>query len=69
MCAIFEFRRVLLGECNSHDLMFFFPAENETWRIRVGAAHGMFCSLRDGFGFGLSVLQRWVPVWPVLVRA
>jgi hypothetical protein len=49
--------------------MFFFPAENETWRIRVGAAHGMFCSLRDGFGFGLSVLQRWVPVWPVLVRA
>jgi hypothetical protein len=29
-----------------------------SWRIRVGAAHGMFSSLRDDFGLGLSVLQR-----------
>jgi hypothetical protein len=37
-----------------------------TWRVRVGAAHGI---MFDGFGMGSSVLQRWVPVWPVLVRA
>lgn len=48
--------------------VFFFPAQ-KTWRIRDGAAHGIFSSLRDGFGMDLSVLQRWVPVWPVLVRA
>jgi len=49
-------------------VFFFFPAQ-KTWRIRIGAAHGIFSPLREGFGMDLSVLQRWVPVWPVLVRS
>jgi hypothetical protein len=61
----FEFRfRLLLRECNSHVRVL--PRIRNTWRVRVGAAHGI---MFDGFGMGSSVLQRWVPVWPVLVRA
>jgi hypothetical protein len=61
----FEFRfRLLLRECNSH--VHVLPRIRNTWRVRVGAAHGI---MFGGFGMGSSVLQRWVPVWPVLVRA